>query len=212
MIKCSLFFVKLEKRLKMIYLKRSIFAIFLAISLIPGAASAALDSVKDKNNNHVLDKNGNCVRTKWEVKIDPCAAPVDPIKSVMALEERKLYFDFDKYDLKESEKHKLHIVAEAIKYHKLSSVKIVGYTDRIGTDSYNHKLSLKRAHTVATYLNSLVELNSSIVEIRGLGKSDQVKECHGIKHRKSLIECLAPNRRVELEVDYFSNDIPEPKQ
>jgi OOP family OmpA-OmpF porin len=194
------------------FLKHSILAILLATTLIPGAASAALDSVKDKNNNHVLDKNGNCVRTKWEVATDPCVEGSDPIKAIMAMEERKLYFDFDKHDLKESEKHKLHIVAEAIKHHKLSAVKIVGYTDRIGTDSYNHKLSHKRADTVAAYLNSLVKLNSSIVEIRGLGKSHQVKDCKGVKPRNALIECLAPNRRVELEVDYISNNIAEPKQ
>lgn len=197
------------------FTKNTLLALCLAGVMAPSGVFAhpIYDSVKDARMNHVLDSNGNCVRTKWEVGVDPCGPDsVDPIKAVMKMDERKIYFDFDKDNLKESELRKLDVIADALKHHKLSAVKIVGYTDRIGTSAYNQKLSERRADAVSTHLNKLVKLNSSIVELRALGKAHQVKGCEGIKNRSALIECLAPNRRVELEVDYIANNLTEPKQ
>lgn len=181
-----------------------------AVALLPVAALAAFDSVRDSNQAIVVDKNNNCVRTKWEVSADPCHN--DPIKAIMMMEERKIYFDFDSAELNHSEQEKLAAVAEALKHYNLSAVKVVGYADRIGKSDYNHNLSHKRSNAVVEHLNKLLQLNSSIVEVRGMGASDQVAGCNGIKPRAALLECLAPNRRVELEVDYISNNLTNPKQ
>jgi OOP family OmpA-OmpF porin len=79
----------------------------------------------------------------------------------------------------------------------------VGYTDRIGTDEYNYKLSENRANAVKEYLDSQVKLDSSIVEIKWLGKNNLIIKCLDTMSRTELIQCLAPNRRVEVEVDYY---------
>ncbi|QYD72391.1 OmpA family protein [Paraburkholderia edwinii] len=72
---------------------------------------------------------------------------------------------------------------------------IDGYTDRIGSDTYNRQLSKKRADTVRNYLQKggvSVPMTS-----RGHGKADPVVQCDE-RNREQLIECLAPNRRVEM--------------
>ncbi|RQH09083.1 OmpA family protein [Paraburkholderia dinghuensis] len=70
-----------------------------------------------------------------------------------------------------------------------------GYTDRIGGERYNMALSQRRADTVVSYLRNqgaTVPMNAA-----GHGKANPVVQC-GERERHALIDCLAPNRRVEL--------------
>jgi OOP family OmpA-OmpF porin len=81
---------------------------------------------------------------------------------------------------------------------RVDKIIISGYTDHLGSDQFNQNLSAKRAEAVAQYLERS-GVNSPI-EQRGLGKQQELKACKGIKLLKNLIDCLAPNRRVEVEV------------
>lgn len=78
---------------------------------------------------------------------------------------------------------------------------VIGYTDRIGSDKANLRLSEARARTVANYLVSK-GLPASKVSIQGRGESSPVTgtQCNGIKAKAQLIACLAPDRRVEVRV------------
>ena len=118
------------------------------------------------------------------------------------MDESKIFFGFDHASLSEVEKAKIRKVAQIVKENKIDAVKIVGFTDKIGSAEYNNELSLRRANAVKAYLGTLVTLKSSKVEMRALGKTHPIKECPNME-RSKLIECLAPNRRVEIEVDYF---------
>jgi OOP family OmpA-OmpF porin len=86
---------------------------------------------------------------------------------------------------------------------RTDSVLITGHTDRIGTRQYNQKLSEKRAGTVAAYLKSRNSLLN--VQTSGAGESQPVQACDGKLDRKRLLECLAPNRRVVIEVKGIAN-------
>lgn len=111
-------------------------------------------------------------------------------------------FDFDKAVLRSEGKAKLDDVTGKLKGMKLEVIIAVGHTDRIGSDKYNQKLSEKRAEAVKAYLvGKGVEPNRIYTEGKGekqpvtgdkCGKSD--------KKSKKLIECLQPDRRVEIEV------------
>lgn len=81
----------------------------------------------------------------------------------------------------------------------VSSVIINGHTDRLGTQSYNQKLSEKRADAVHAYLTRK-GLKAENVETMGSGKTQPIKSCDDKLGRKKLIECLAPNRRVTVDV------------
>lgn len=80
----------------------------------------------------------------------------------------------------------------------IAKITVSGYTDRIGTDKYNELLSEARASAVAEYIASMNI--STPIDRRGMGKQNELKDCNGVKPQKKLIECLAPNRRVEIEV------------
>ena len=108
-------------------------------------------------------------------------------------------FDFDKSVIKPDAKGKLDDLVGKIKGVNLEVVIAIGHTDRIGSDAYNNKLSVRRADSVKAYLVSKgVPANRIYTE--GKGKKQPVKDCPKIKNRKKLIACLAPNRRVEVEV------------
>ena len=78
---------------------------------------------------------------------------------------------------------------------------VVGYSDRIGSDASNQKLSEARARTVADFLVSK-GMAASKVAIEGRGEADPVTgtKCNGVKAKNELISCLAPDRRVEVRI------------
>lgn len=82
---------------------------------------------------------------------------------------------------------------------KAAHVEVTGYTDRIGSDAYNQKLSERRAKTVRDYLVSK-GVAAERVASAGRGKADPVATCSD-KSKAKLIACLAPNRRVTIEVN-----------
>ena len=81
----------------------------------------------------------------------------------------------------------------------VSHVKVVGYTDRLGSEAYNQALSEKRADTVKQVLKDH-GVPADRLEAKGVGEADPVKTCDESK-RAALIACLAPNRRVEVTVE-----------
>ena len=88
------------------------------------------------------------------------------------------------------------------KIHQIGNIKFInvnGHTDRLGGAQYNQKLSEKRADAVKAYLVSK-GVDASKIETYGFGKTLPIKACPDQKNRKALIACLAPNRRVEVEI------------
>jgi OmpA-OmpF porin, OOP family len=126
----------------------------------------------------------------------PKPAPPKPI----SLASTEL-FEFNKATLTPEARTKLDSEVIA-KLQSLGSVKYIivnGHADRLGSPQYNQSLSEKRAEAVRAYLVSK-GVDASGIETLGFGKTLPVKACPDQKDRKSLIECLAPNRRVVVEV------------
>jgi OmpA-OmpF porin, OOP family len=74
---------------------------------------------------------------------------------------------------------------------------ITGYTDRLGSDTYNQKLSEERALAVKAYMvNRGIDGDRLVAE--GKGEADPIVVCNN-KDKAALIECLKPNRRVEID-------------
>jgi OmpA-OmpF porin, OOP family len=107
-------------------------------------------------------------------------------------------FDFDRYALKPEGKAKLDELVGKIKGIALEVIIAVGHTDRIGSEAYNQKLSVHRAESVKAYLVSK-GIQPNRVYTEGRGEKQPVKSCTD-KNMKALIACLAPNRRVDVEV------------
>ncbi|WP_204382713.1 OmpA family protein [Aeromonas veronii] len=112
-------------------------------------------------------------------------------------------FAFGKADLKQEGMSALDDLYQQIVdvQPKDGSAVVMGYTDRIGSDANNQKLSEARAQTVADFLISK-GLPADKVSIQGNGASNPVtgNQCDAIKAKAALIDCLGPDRRVEVRV------------
>ena len=136
----------------------------------------------------------------------PAGKPADKPTPKPAAEKGTLaadtLFDFNKAVLRPEGKAKLDEVAAKIKGIKLEVIIAVGHADRIGTDKYNQKLSEKRAEAVKAYLvGKGIEPNRVYTEGKGKKQPVTGDKCgKSDKKSKKLIECLQPDRRVEIEV------------
>nr|AEC04329.1 outer membrane protein A [Pasteurella multocida] len=110
-------------------------------------------------------------------------------------------FGFDKADLKPAAQNVLDGIYGEIAQLKSASVAVAGYTDRLGSDAYNLKLSQRRADTVANYLVAKGVAQNAI-SATGHGEANPVtgNKCDAVKGRKALIACLADDRPVEVAV------------
>lgn len=109
-------------------------------------------------------------------------------------------FEFGKAELKDAGKQRLDEFASHMKGAKVDEIVVIGHADRIGSEAYNEKLSEARAQSVKEYLAGR-GAQTNVISAQGKGESapvtgDQCKKMTG----KKLIECLQPDRRVEIEV------------
>jgi len=131
----------------------------------------------------------------------PTPSPV-PVSRKVTYQVETL-FDFDSAVLKPEGQQKLDELAEKIKNIEVEVIVATGHTDRIGPkvnpDEYNDRLSLQRAEAVKSYFASK-DIEAGRIYTEGKGRRHPVKTgCHQ-KDRARLLACLAPNRRVEVEV------------
>ncbi|WP_050057553.1 OmpA family protein [Silvibacterium bohemicum] len=110
-------------------------------------------------------------------------------------------FDFNKYTLKTDAREKLAKVSGILLSYPGLNLQVEGYTDNVGTDEYNQKLSEERADAVRDYLQSQ-GVSQSNISAAGYGKSDPVADNSSASGR-------AENRRVQLVVSGNSIGVQE---
>jgi OOP family OmpA-OmpF porin len=171
------------------------------------------------------DSSGDCWRTGYwtpamaTYECDPELLP-KPVKTVEATEPAPApvpanygepekislssdqLFDFDKANLKPEGKQALDDLVSKLQGVKYDTIVVIGYADRIGSDAYNKKLSMRRAEAVKSYLVNEKGIAADSVFTDGKGEANPVtgNTCKGDKKTKALIACLQPDRRVEVEV------------
>jgi OOP family OmpA-OmpF porin len=121
----------------------------------------------------------------------PAPAPQPPAATKVTY-AADAFFDFDKSVLKPEGKAKLDDLIGKVKGINLEVIIAVGHTDSVGTDTYNQRLSVRRAEAVKAYLVSKgIEKNRVYTE--GKGEKQPVADNKTAQGR-------AKNRRVEIEV------------
>lgn len=138
----------------------------------------------------------------------PAPMPAAPAPAPKLMPEKITFsadalFDFDKAVLKPAGKEALDQFAGKLKGVKYEVIIAVGHADRIGSEAYNKKLSVRRAEAVKAYLVKEQGIAAERIYTDGKGESEPVTkagDCKGNKASKALIACLQPDRRVEVEV------------
>jgi OOP family OmpA-OmpF porin len=130
--------------------------------------------------------------------------PVTPASEKITLAADAL-FDFNKDVLRPEGKTALDDLAAKASQLNLEVIIAVGHTDRIGKDAYNQRLSERRAASVKQYLISK-GIADNLIYTEGKGKTQPVtgETCEKLGREngrnKKLVECLQPDRRVDIEV------------
>ena len=131
----------------------------------------------------------------------PAAPPAPvPVAQKVTIDADTL-FDFDKAVLRPAGRATLDGFVAKMKDINPEVVMAVGHADRLGSDSYNQRLSEQRVDAVNAYLVSL-GIAPNRIHTEGKGESQPVTkagECEGAKSAK-VIACLQPDRRVDIEV------------
>lgn len=113
-------------------------------------------------------------------------------------------FAFNQTALLDTGKAALRSFATSVKsMSNVKAISVVGYADKLGSAAYNLALSTKRADVVRAYLQ--FENNLSYIQFTTLGKGSVIgsaatQTCSNKLGSQALIDCLSPDRRVEINV------------
>ena len=111
---------------------------------------------------------------------------------VMTLGEKSIRFDFDKANIEPQYRDILNRIAGVLMTLKGYSIYVYGYTDDVGTQDYNLKLSARRAQAVRDVLVQ-TGINRGLITTKGFGKSDP-------RVKGDTAQTRAANRRVEIGI------------
>jgi outer membrane protein OmpA-like peptidoglycan-associated protein len=106
--------------------------------------------------------------------------------------QNEVLFDFDSSALRSASKDALRQMADVFQKYPNTTLSVQGYTDSIGTASYNERLSERRADSVAGYLES-IGVSGARVKAVGYGESSP-RATNGTASGRQQ------NRRVEIHV------------
>jgi len=126
----------------------------------------------------------------FTISLEPEVEVIDTITI-----DNKIFFAFDKANVKEEAAFELDKIVKILKDNPELSIKITSHTDKRGSESYNMKLSQKRAENTLEYFVE-AGIDKSRLKSEGKGETElKVKcgsSCTNEEHRK--------NRRSEFTV------------
>lgn len=91
------------------------------------------------------------------------------------------------------------VIAKAKELSRVDLIVVSGHSDRLGDAADNQKRSEERAEAVLEYLKSQ-RIGAPFMDAMGFGQTLPVKQCPGEMPKGELAACLAPNRRIVVEV------------
>lgn len=112
-------------------------------------------------------------------------------------------FAFDDATMRPEGKEALDAFGSELNGTEYMTITVEGHADRLGTTEYNQTLSLQRADAVKSYLVTNTRVDARKITTVGRSESNPVTrtgDCKGNTATKDLVNCLQPDRRVDIEV------------
>jgi len=136
-------------------------------------------------------QDANAVREQLRAQLNSVLATSETARGLI-VHMSDVLFDTGKYTLKPDTKIALAKVAGILQAYPGLKLQVEGYTDSVGSDDYNQKLSENRSGSVKDFLASQgVSINN--ITSSGYGKQDPVAD-------NSTSQGRAQNRRVQMVV------------
>lgn len=143
------------------------------------------------------------VETPAQAVPAPVAAPAPkPSPERKYALEADALFEFGKSELRASGYNAIELLVHNVKseYKSVERIRVMGYTDAIGPNKLNRKLSEERAITVAEQIRAGGVNPTKGIQTEGRGAAELVKTDCGNQPTPKNKQCHAPNRRVEIVV------------
>lgn len=114
-----------------------------------------------------------------------------------------VYFDFDKYNIREDQKVSVLNFIKALDSTMIESISIYGYCDDRGKDEYNYTLSTNRANAIKDKLTENGIKNKIIVSIEGKGKitidDDFIDNLPEVRSKNRRVDVVANLKEIKEE-------------
>ncbi len=117
---------------------------------------------------------------------------LDPVRAGASAVLNNIFFDLNKYDLKDKSVTELDKVIRFLTDNPTIRIEIGGHTDNVGTAAYNMQLSLKRAQAVASYLSNH-GITATRLTQKGYGSEKPLAPNDTEENRQT-------NRRIEFKL------------
>ena len=108
-----------------------------------------------------------------------------------------ILFGFNRSDEAGIENSVDDVIQQIQNVDQLNALTLVGYTDRLGVNDYNKNLAQKRIETIID-LFTKKGIDKEKISFEVKSKTDEFKYCAGDARTAELIECMGPNRRVNV--------------
>ncbi len=169
------------------------------------AANARAAAAEANHNAQKSEADAAATREKLRAQLNSVLATSESARGLI-VNMSDVLFDTGKFTLKPGTQVSLAKVATILQLYPGLKVQVEGYTDSVGGDEYNQKLSENRANAVHDFLvsNGVPAAN---VTAQGYGKADPVAD-------NSTAAGRAQNRRVNLVVsgDAIGVQTSQPQQ
>ena len=152
-----------------------------------GIAGGAVGAYMDKQKQDLEKALAQEIQA-GQARIDKM--PNDVLRITMT---NQTAFDTDKTVVKPGFYSTMDKLADVVVRYQKTTLTVVGHTDNVGANDYNQKLSERRAHSVAEYLESK-RVNSMRLALAGKGETQPIASNTNESGRQQ-------NRRVEIYVE-----------
>jgi outer membrane protein OmpA-like peptidoglycan-associated protein len=158
------------------------------IGAIGGGLAGGVVGTYMDNQRQDLEKNLAREVQAGQARIEKL--PGDVVRVTMTNQSA---FDTDSAEIKPAFYSTMDKLADVVSRYNKTTLTVVGHTDNTGTTAYNQKLSERRAHSVAEYLE-LKRVNGMRMAIAGKGEEQPIASNDSDAGRQA-------NRRVEIYVE-----------
>jgi OOP family OmpA-OmpF porin len=178
-----------------------------AVNLLSGTAAQTKEDLQaTRRQIHTISRAKAAVSCAEPAAVvvappPPPPTPKPPVPREYALETDAL-FEFGKAEIRASGYNAIESLMQRLQqdFSSVERIRVVGYTDPIGSAAFNKKLSQDRANVVARQIASRNLPIEKGIEAEGRGPIELVKTGCGNTPTPENKICHAPNRRVMVVI------------